>query len=210
MLHCRKLSVIPKFLFFNLPYTKNKDAKAFRKRLLRSLLWKRNHEKRKLDKELNNLKSEIRNTINGIEWYLLIEAIQKNVKQKIIQIEKTHKKKLSNLTHKKVLPCPPDDVATNLSLGKIFHEEANVLKYGLGDSNPREELSWTDAFINFDLIYRYLTEELKSRDDESSLRSNLSYLAKSYYSNYKPTRAVLKKQGILKNSKTRTCHTTSR
>ena len=50
-------------------------CKTFHKRLPRSALRKRNHEKLKLDKELNNLKSEIRNTINGIDWYLLIQAI---------------------------------------------------------------------------------------------------------------------------------------
>ena len=61
LLNCRTLGVIPKFLFFNLPYTNKNDAKAFCKRLLRSALRKRNHEKLKLDKELNNLKSEIRN-----------------------------------------------------------------------------------------------------------------------------------------------------
>ena len=184
LLTCRKLSVIPKFLFFNLPYTKNKDAKAFRKRLLRSLLWKRNHEKRKLDKELNNLKSEIRNTINGIKRYLFIQAIQKNVSQRNIQIVKTHEKKLSNLTHNKVLPFLPDDVITNLSSCKTPHEEANILKYKLGNSIPPERLSWTDVFVDFDLIHCYLTEELKSRDYESSLRSNLSYLVNSYYSIY--------------------------
>ena len=79
LLNCRKLSVIPKFLFFNLPYTNNNDAKDFHKRLLRSALWKRNYKKLKLDKELNNLKSEIRNTINGIKWYLFIQVIQKKV-----------------------------------------------------------------------------------------------------------------------------------
>ena len=76
LLNCRKLSVILKFLFFNLPYNNDNEAKAFPKRLLRSALRKRNHEKLKLDKELNNLKSGITNTINGIEWYLLIRAIQ--------------------------------------------------------------------------------------------------------------------------------------
>ena len=106
---------------------------------------------------------------------------------------KTHEKKLSNLRHNKVLPFLPDDVITNHSSYKTPHEEANILKYGLGNSIPPERLSRADVFVNFDLIHRYLTEELKGRDDESSLRSNLSYLANSYYSNYKPTRAVLKK-----------------
>ena len=100
--------------------------------------------------------------------------------------------------YNKVLLFTPDDVITNLSSYKLSHEEANILKYGLGSSIPPERLSRTDVFVNFDLIHRYLTEKLKSRDDESSLRSNLSHLANSYYSNYKPTRADLKKHGILK------------
>ena len=89
----------------------------------------------------------------------------------------------NELTHNKVLPFTPDDVITNLSSYKISHEEANILKYGLRNSIPRERFSRADVFVNFDLIHRYLTEELKSRDDESSLISNLSYLANSYYSN---------------------------
>ena len=76
--------------------------------------------------------------------------------------------------------------------------ETDILKYGRGNSIPPERLNRTDVFVNFDLINRYLTEELKSKDDESSLRSNLSYLPNSYYTNYKPTRIVLKKKGILK------------
>ena len=50
-------------------------------------------------------------------------------------------------------------------------------------------------------MHCYLTEELKSRDEESSLKSNLSHLANSYYSNYKPTRAALRKHRILKKLK---------
>ena len=51
----------------------------------------------------------------------------------------------------------------------------------LRNSIPPERLSQTDVFVNFHLTHFYLTEELKSRDDESSSRSNLSYLVNSYY-----------------------------
>ena len=117
-LNCRKFSVIPKFLFFSLLYTDNNNVKAFCKRLLRSSLRKKNHEKLKLDTELKNLKSEIRNTVNGIKSYLLIQALQKNVKYRNIQIAKTHGKKLSNLRHNKVLPFTPDDLIINPSSNK--------------------------------------------------------------------------------------------
>ena len=43
-------------------------------------LMKRNHEKLKFNKKLDNF----RNTINRIEWYLLIQIIQKNVKYRNI------------------------------------------------------------------------------------------------------------------------------
>ena len=84
----------------------------------------------------------------------------------------------------------PDDVITNLS--------SYILKYEVGNSIPPERLSCTDVFVNFDLTHRYLTEELKNRDDKSSLRRNFSHLANSYYSKYKPTTAALKKHGFLK------------
>ena len=139
-----------------------------------------------------------------MKWYLLIQAIEKNIKHSNIQIAKKHEIKLSNLMHNKDLPSTPDDVITNLFTYNISHEEVNILKYGLRNSIPPEILNWTDVFVNFDWIHRYLTEELKSKVDGSSLRANLSYLANSYYSNYKTTRAVLRKQGILwkfRNSK---------
>ena len=98
----------------------------------------------------NNLKSEIRNTINGMEWYLLIQAIEKNIKHSNIQIAKKHEIKLSNLMHNKDLPSTPDDVITNLFTYNISHKEVNILKYGLRNSIPPEILNWTDVFVNFD------------------------------------------------------------
>ena len=64
----------------------------------------------------------------------------------------------------------------------MSHEEANILKYGLGNSIPPEIVG--EMFL-LTLI----------------LRSNLSCLSNSYYRNYKGTGAVLKKQGILKKSR---------
>ena len=77
----------------------------------------------------------------------------RNVKHRNIQIAKRHENKLSNLTRNKILQFTPDDVITNLSLYKISHEEANILKYGLGNSIPPERLCCTDVFVYFDLIH---------------------------------------------------------
>ena len=80
-----------------------------------------------MDKELKNLKRKIKNRINGMEYCLLIQAIQKSIKHGNIQIVKTHEKKLSNLTYNKVLPFTPDDIINNLFLYKFPHIETNIL-----------------------------------------------------------------------------------
>ena len=67
-------------------------------------------------------------------------------------------KRSYNLTRNKVLPFTPD-VIINLSSYKISHKEANILRYGLGNSIPSERLSHKNVFVNFGLIHRYLTEE---------------------------------------------------
>ena len=105
---------------------------------------------------------------------------------------------LPNLTYNKVLSFTPDNVITNLYSYKNYHEGADILKYGHEYSVSPERLSHTYAFVNFDLIHLYLMEELINRDDESSLRSNLSHLANSCNSNCKPTTVPFKKHGILK------------
>ena len=79
---------------FSFSRSKWKASHVLFKRKIWSIkdLMKRNHEKLKLNEELDNF----RNTIDRIEWYLLIQAIQKQVKYRNIQIAKTREIKLSN------------------------------------------------------------------------------------------------------------------
>ena len=55
-----------------------------------------------------------------------------------------------------------------------------------------------DIFTIFGKVYRYLCTVLKDAEDTETLKAELSQLAKSYYSNYKPSTQTLKKHGILK------------
>ena len=119
---------------------------------------------------------------------IFINSSNKEKQPRNIQIAKTHEKKFLNLNHHKAVV-----VITDLSLYKISEREGKIVKYGLGNSIPPKKLNSTDEFVNSDLIHRYLTEKLKSKNDQSSFRSDLSHLANSYYSNYKPARATSKK-----------------
>ena len=51
--NCKQLGVYPKFLIFKLPNVSNKDALSIRKRLLHSVINKRNKELQHLSKKLN-------------------------------------------------------------------------------------------------------------------------------------------------------------
>ena len=64
---------------------------------------------------------------------------------------------------------------------KTYYEEANMLKYGFGHSISLERFCHVDGFVNFELLHRHLTEELKIRGNKSFLRFNLTHLVNSYY-----------------------------
>ena len=51
------------------------------------------------------------------------------------------------------------------------------------------------------MINRFLTSELVDKDNANVLKSNISQLANSYYSNFKPSLSSPKKHGILKKLK---------
>ena len=48
------------------------------------------------------------------------------------------------------------------------------------------------------MINRFTTSELKSSDLSGALKSEISHLANTYYSTFRPTKSNLKKYGILK------------
>ena len=199
--NCKKFSVVPKFLYFNLPYTNNNDAKAFRRRLLRSALRKRYKEKLQIELEVEKLCREIRSIVGGLEWYMLYKSIQKNVIIKRNKVIEIHEKKLMNLTHNKTLPFQHKDVVTNLSSYNLTPEELDILTFGLSYGIPPNKLNRTDIFTTFDMIHRFLSGELYDNGNKNALTADLSQLANSYYSNYKPTKNTLKKHGILKKLK---------
>ena len=192
------MGVVPKFLCFNLPYTNQNDSKAIRRRLLRSAVRKRTNEKFKIKQDLEEQSKVIKKVVTSIEWAVIERSILKNVEKRRTTIVKTHQKKLKNLSKNFTLPFTSNEVITNLSNYKLSHMENDLLKYGLSYAIPPKFLSKTDVFTTFEKMNRYLSTELKSADDTETLKAELSKLANSYYSNYKPSQQTLKKHGILK------------
>ena len=77
-------------------------------------------------------------------------------------------------------------------------EELNILKFGLNHSLPPLKLRKTDVLVSFEMIHRFLREDLKNDADKPTLKAQLSHLANSYVHNYQPSRSTLIKYRILK------------
>ena len=110
----------------------------------------------------------------------------------------THKKKLRNLRKNRSNPFTHEEVAKNLCTKNVPLEELNILKFGLNHSLPTLKLRKTDVFVYFQMIHRFLREDLKNDADEATLTAQLSHLANSYIHNYQQLRPTLTEHRILK------------
>ena len=197
LLTCTRLSVVPKFINFNLQYTNHNDERAIQRRPLQSAINKRRYEKQKLEKELGRLKTNVRSLVMGIDWYILWRSIDNNVCKKRKKILPTQEKKLKNLTFNIVILFTCDEIVKNLSSFEFSTEELELLKYDLSHSIPPKQLRKTEVFTTFDMIHRFLRSKLSSNQFENALKTNILYLANNYYSNYRPLLNTLKKHKIL-------------
>ena len=85
------------------------------------------------------------------------------------------------------------EVPKNLSTKRFSLEELNILKFGLNHSLPLFNLRKTDVFVSFEMINRFLREDLKNDAGNPTLKAQLSHLANSYIYNYQPSRSTLTK-----------------
>ena len=196
--NCRTFNVFPKFLAFNVTNATSVDVKVIRNRLLKSAIYKRTTEKRKYDRELELKVNDIRSKCNGIQWYLLYKAIQQNVKKNENKYIEIHDKKLTNLTKGKNIPFKHQDVIKNLSSYQFADDELELLKNGLSFSLPPNYIRKTDVFTQFEMISRFMCNELTDDKLAPRLKSELSHLANCYVYKYTPSKSILKKHGILK------------
>ena len=161
----------------------------------RSAIRKKTNKKYKRTKDLQESTKYVKSVVTGIEWSVLEKSILMNVKKKRTSIIKAHEKKLKNFF---LLPFTSDKVIANLSNYQLSDTERDLLKYGLSYMIPPRSINKTDICTTFEKLNRYLCTELKNTEDTETLRAQLSQLANSYYSKYKPSTQTLKKHGILK------------
>ena len=198
--NCKQLGVYPKFLIFKLPNVSNKDALSIRKRLLRSAINKRNKELQQLSKELSLSVNFLSTQLSTIDFYILTNSITSYNKKSLQKSLYTQQKKLSSLTKDCNLPIfTANETITNLTQYELSQEESDLLKAGLYFSIQPDKIRKSEIFTTFEKIHRSFLNNLKSEETKSQIKAHLSYLANSYFYNYKPSPRILRQHRVLRN-----------
>ena len=85
-----------------------------------------------------------------------------------------------------MLPFEPYDVVANPSKYQLNVGEMDLLKNGLEFSIPSKFLKKTDVFCQFDMIAKFMTQELDDNQAPTRLKNELSQMANSYVYKYTP------------------------
>ena len=141
---------------------------------------------------------QIKHQLNNFDWFNLVKILKQNVKNKENAVPKTHQKKIRNLTMNSTNPFTHREVVKNLCSKYLTNEELDLLKFSLHHSLPPSRIYKTNVFVSFEMMHRFLLENLKIEIDQSALKSELSDLANSYVHNYKPSRSTVRDHEILK------------
>ena len=88
---------------------------------------------------------------------------------------------------------------TNLLWYELSQEESDLLKASLYFSIQPDKIRKSEIFTTFEKIHRSFLNNLKSEKTKSQIKAHLSYLANSYFYNYKPSARILRQHLILRN-----------
>ena len=196
--NCKQFVVYPKFRIFKLPNVSNKDALSIRKRLLRSVIIKYSKELQHLQLSLSvNFLSR---QLSTIDFYILKKF---KTSYKKISLQKslyTQQKKLPSLARDCNLPIfTANGTITNLTQYELSQDEYDLLKASLYFSIQLDKIRKSEIFTTFEKIHRSFLNNLESEETKSQMTVHLSYLANSYFCNYKTSPRMLRQHRVLQN-----------
>ena len=148
----------------------------------------------------NKRKSIFARVIITIDFYILTNSITSYNKKSLQKSFYTQQKNLSSLTRDCNLPIfTANETITNLTQYELSQEESDLLKAGLYFSMQPDKIRKSEIFTTFEKIHRSFLNNLKSEETESQIKAHLSYLANSYFYNYKPSPRILRQHRVLRN-----------
>ena len=189
-----------KFLIFKLPNVSNKDTLSIHKRLLRSSIIKPNKELQHLSKELSLSEKFLSTQLSTIDFYILTKSVRLHNKKLLQKLLYTQQKKFSSLTRDCNLPIlTAKKTITNLTKYDLTQEKFDLLKAGLYFSMQPNKIRKSEIFTTFEKIHLSFLNNLKSEETKTQIKAHLSYLANSYFYNYKPSPCILRQHRVLQS-----------
>ena len=82
---------------------------------------------------------------------------------------------------------------------ELSKEESDLLEPGLYFSIQLDKIRKSEIFTIFEKIHRSFLNNLKSQETKSQINTHLSYLANSYFYNYKPSPRILRQHRVSQN-----------
>ena len=187
-------------MIFKLPNVSNKDAVSIRKGLLCSAINKRNKELQHVSKDLSLSENFLSKQLSTIDFYILTKSITSHNQKSLLKSLYAQQKKLSSLTKDCSLPIfTANETITSLTQYELSQEESDLLKASLYFSIQLHEIRKSEIFTTFEKIHRSFISNLKSDETKSQIKAHLSYLANSYFYNYKPSPPILRQHRVLRN-----------
>ena len=151
-----------------------------------------------LSKELSLSVNFLSTQLSTIDFYILTNSITSYNKKSLQKSLYTQQKKLSSLTKDCNLPIfTANETITNLTQYELSQEESDLLKAGLYFSIQPDKIRKSEIFTTFEKIHRSFLNNLKSEESKSQIKAHLSYLANSYFYNYKPSPRILRQHRSL-------------
>ena len=92
-----------------------------------------------------------------------------------------------------------NETIANLTQYELFQEESDLLKGGLYFSIQPDKVWKSEIFATFQKINCSLLNNLKSKEAKSQIKARLSYLANSYFYNWKTSPRILRQYRVLRN-----------
>ena len=140
-------------------------------------------------KELSLLENFLSTQFSTIGFQILKKSITL-YKQEIAAKIVIYSTKVYSLTRDCKLPIfTANETITNLTQYELSQEESDLLKAGLYFSIHRIK---SETFTTFEKIHLSFLNNLESEGTKCQIKAHLSYLANSYFYNYKPSPRILR------------------
>ena len=157
-------------------------------------------DKRAQSNDLNLSENLLFEQLSTIDFYILPKSITSHNKKSLQKLWYTQQKRFSFLKRDCNLPIfTGNETITKTTQYELSQEESYLLKASLYFSIKPDNIRKPEIITTFKKIHRLLLNNFKSEETKRQIKVHLSYLAYSYFYNYKLSPHILRQHRVLRS-----------